>query len=114
MLPALKPRRYERVGLRSGPFVAWQGPAGRSISRVATLSLGGLFITAAEPAGIGEGIRMVFQIPGGEVRARAMVRNSHPGKGMGVEFTSMRAEDRARLHRLLSKLLTAAPGKQPN
>ncbi|HYT07165.1 MAG TPA: PilZ domain-containing protein [Rugosimonospora sp.] len=114
MLPALKPRRYERVGLRSGPFVAWQGPAGCSVSRVATLGMGGLFIAAAEPAGIGEGIKMVFQIPGGEVRARAMVRNSHPGKGMGVEFTSMRAEDRARLHRLLSKLLVVLPGKRPN
>ena len=114
MLPALKPRRYERVGLRSGPFVAWQGSAGRSISRVATLGLGGLFIAAAEPAGIGEGIKMVFEIPGGEVRARAMVRNSHPGTGMGVEFTSMKPEDRARLHRLLSKLLAVLPGKRPN
>ena len=33
-----------------------------------------------------------------------MVRNSHPGKGMGVEFISMKPEDRARLHRLLRKL----------
>jgi len=57
---------------------------------------------------------MVFQIPGGEVRARAMVRDSHPGKGMGVEFTSMKPEDRARLHQLLSKLLTVLPDKQPN
>src|SRR6266568_4793773 len=72
MLPALKPRRYERVGLRSGPFVAWQGPAGCSVSRVATLGMGGLFIAAAEPAGIGEVIKMVFQILGGEVRARAI------------------------------------------
>src|SRR5437879_11909125 len=112
MLPALKPRRYERVGLRSGPFVAWQGSAGRSISRVATLGLGGLFIAAAEPAGIGEGIKMVFEIPGGEVRARAMVRNSHPGTGMGVAFTSLKPEDRDRLQRMLHKNISYHHNKQ--
>jgi PilZ domain len=110
MLPAIKSRRYERIGLRRGPLVAWQGSSGRVVSRVATLGLGGLFIEAAEPAAIGDGIKMIFKVPGGEVRARAMVRNSHPGKGMGVEFTSMKPEDRARLHRLLL-LLGLLPGK---
>jgi hypothetical protein len=109
MLPAIKSRRYGRVGPPEGLLVAWQGTAGRVISRVVTLGLGGLFIEAAEPAAIGEGIRMVLEIPGGEVRARATVRNSHPGKGMGVEFISMKPEDRARLHGLLSKLLAVLP-----
>jgi hypothetical protein len=49
---------------------------------------------------------VVFHVPGGEVCARAMVRNSHPGKGMGVEFTSMKPEDRARLHHLVQQLLS--------
>jgi Tfp pilus assembly protein PilZ len=105
MLAKIKPRRYERIGLRRGPLVAWQGPAGRTVSRANTLGMGGVFIQAAEPAPIGEGIRMVLKVAGGEVRARAMVRNSHPGKGMGVEFISMNPEDRARLRRLLAKLL---------
>jgi hypothetical protein len=39
------------------------------------------------------------------VRARAIVRDSQPGKGMGVEFTSMAVEARARLDRLVRKLL---------
>jgi PilZ domain len=105
MLPDTKPRRHARIGLHRGPLVAWQGSAGRTVSRVATLGMGGLFIAAEEPAPLGEGIRMVFQVPEGEVRARATVRNSHPGKGMGVEFTSMKPEDRARLHRLVRQLL---------
>jgi PilZ domain-containing protein len=111
MLPEIKPRRYERIGLGRGPWIAWQGPAGRAVSRVATLGLGGMFIEAAEPAAIGAGIRMVFKIGGSEVRARAMVRSSRPGKGMGVEFTSMNPEDRARLHRLVTRLLTLRPRK---
>ena len=111
MLPEIKSRRYERIGLGRGPLIAWHGPAGRAVSRVAILGLGGMFIEAAEPAAIGAGIRMVFKIGGSEVRARAMVRNSRPGKGMGVEFTSMNPEDRARLHRLVARLLTLRPRK---
>ncbi len=114
MLPAIKPRRYERIGLRRGPLVAWQGPAARAVSRATTLGLGGLFIEAAEPAAIGAGIRMVFSVGGAPVRARAMVRDSHPGKGMGVEFTMMKPEDRARLGRLLRKLLAVSPDKPAN
>jgi PilZ domain len=109
--PASKARRYQRIGLRQGPWVAWQGPGGRSVSRLATLGLGGLFIEAAAPPAAGEGIKIVFRVAGGEVSARAMVRSSHPGKGMGVEFTSMRPEDRARLDRLLRKLLELLPKK---
>jgi hypothetical protein len=41
-----------------------------------------------------------------------MVRDSRPGKGMGVEFISMRPEDRARLDRLLRKLLAVPLGRR--
>lgn len=114
MLPSTRARRYERIGLRRGPLVAWQGPGGRAVSRLATLGLGGVFIEAAEPAAIGAGIKMVFRVAGGEVTARAMVRNALPGKGMGVEFITMRPEDRARLDRLLSRLLAVLPKKETN
>jgi hypothetical protein len=111
MQPSPKPRRYERIGLPKGMFVAWQVAGNRVVSRVATLGLGGLFIEAPHPAPAGEVIRIFFRIPGGEVRARGTVRNSHPGKGMGVEFTSMGLEDRARLSHLLRKLLAAMPNR---
>jgi hypothetical protein len=106
--PAIKARRYERIGLRRGPLIAWQGPSGRTVSRVVTLGLGGLFIEAAEPASIGAGIKIVFRVAGAEVCARAMVRNSDPGKGMGVEFVSMRPEDRARINRVVGRLRSLA------
>ena len=113
MEPATKLRRYERFGLRRGPLVAWQGSGSRAVSRVLTFGLGGLFIEAAEPAAIGAGIKMVFRVAGAEVRARAMVRNSHPGKGMGVEFVSLRPEDRARIHRVVGRLRNLA-GRSAN
>lgn len=108
MQSTAKPRRYDRIGLPKGMLVVWQRAGNRIVSRVATLSLGGLFIEAPEPAASGELLKLFFIVPGGEVRAHAMVRDSHPGRGMGVEFTAMGPEDRARLNQLLSKLLATS------
>jgi hypothetical protein len=49
-------------------------------------------------------IQLIFEVPGGDVRARAMIRDSQPGKGMGIEFTSMNPEARARLNQLMKVL----------
>jgi hypothetical protein len=114
MQPAIKARRYERVGLGKGPLIAWQALGRRVVSRVTTLGMGGLFIAAPEPTAIGDGIKVFFRVAGSEVRARATVRNAHPGKGMGVEFISMRTEDRARLRQLLCKLLPVSPDSRVN
>ena len=99
-----KPRRYPRIGLPKGMSVAWQAGGDRIVSRVGTLSLGGLFIYTKAPPQNGEVIKLVFDVPGGEVRARAVVRNSTAGKGMGIEFTAMQPEARARLTQLLRRL----------
>lgn len=103
-----KTRRYPRVGLPKGILVAWQSGAERIVSRVDTLGLGGLFISTPEPPAVGEIVKLFFEVPGGEVRARAVVRDAQPGKGMGVEFTAMGMEARGRLQRLLKQLLQIA------
>src|ERR1700719_21623 len=95
-----KTRRYARVGLPKGMLVAWEHSGIRNVSRVSVLALGGLFISTAEPPPVGDVIKLVFEIPGGEVRARALVRDSQPRKGMGIEFTAMGQQARALLHRL--------------
>ncbi len=100
-----KPRRYARVGLPKGMLVAWQSAGERIVSRVTTLGLGGLFILTPEPPPVGEIVKLFFEVPDGEVHARAVVRDSLPGKGMGVAFTSMDQEARARLQQLLRRLL---------
>ena len=99
-----KPRRYARVGLPKGMLVAWEHSGIRNVSRVSVLALGGLFISTAEPPPVGNVIKLVFEIPGGEVRARALVRDSQPRKGMGIEFTAMGQQARALLHRLIKVL----------
>jgi hypothetical protein len=97
-------RRYTRIGLPKGMLVAWEHSGIRTVSRVSVLALGGLFITTVTPPPVGDIIRLIFEVPGGDVRARAMIRSSQQGKGMGVEFTGMGQEDRARLNRLMKIL----------
>jgi hypothetical protein len=105
MTPTKKPRRYPRAELPRGMTVAWQSSGARVASRVRTLGLGGIFIATKEPPPVGSVVRLIFEVPGGDVRARAVVRSAEPGRGMGVEFILMGYEDRARLARLLKRLL---------
>jgi len=100
-----KARRYERVPLPKGMLVAWEHSGIRKVSPVSVLALGGLFISTPEPPPAGDLIKVVFEIPGGDVRARAMVCDSQPGRGMGIQFTAMAQDARARFNRLM-KVLT--------
>jgi hypothetical protein len=100
-----KPRRYPRAPLRKGLLVAWKSGARQGLARISTLSLGGLFIHEPNSPPAGTLLQLVFQVPGGEVRARATVRSAEAGEGMGVEFTNMGQEERARLAKLMKDLL---------
>ena len=100
-----KKRRYPRIELPKGMWVAWQDSGKRWASRVKTLGMGGLFINIPDPPAVGTLVRLIFEVPSGEVRAKAIVRSVKPGEGMGVEFREMGIEDRARLQRLLKRLV---------
>jgi hypothetical protein len=102
-----KVRRYTRVTLSKGKFVAWEHFGDRSVSTVRVLGLGGLFICTAHPPPAGDFIKLVFEVPGGDVRARALVCDSRLGEGMGIQFVSMGYEARARLNRLLTSITAA-------
>ena len=104
MSSSQKVRRYVRVPLPKGALVAWEHAGKRKISTASVLALGGLFISTPEPPPKGEFIQLVLQVPGGEVRARALVCDSQPGKGMGIEFKVMGQEARARLGQLMKTL----------
>ncbi len=100
-----KKRRYPRIELPKGMWVAWHDGGRRLASRVRTLGMGGLFISIPDPPVVGTVVKLLFEVPSGEVRAQAIVRNVKPGQGMGVEFRQMAMEDRARLHQLLKRLI---------
>jgi hypothetical protein len=97
-------RRYSRVEMPKGMRVAWEGSGKRFVSRVFDLSLGGVFIPTPEPPSVGTTVSLLFAISGRNIRARAIVRRSVTGSGMGVEFVAMGYEERAQLVRFLKGL----------
>ena len=103
--PARPTRRYPRVSLPKGMPVSWYGGDLQLFSRVKTLGMGGMFISATEPPPVGTKLRLAFDVPGGSVRADAVVRDIIAGEGLGVEFTRMGVGDKLLLQQLLNRLL---------
>jgi hypothetical protein len=99
-------RRHPRVNSPKGLLIAWETGSRRSVSRLETLSLGGVFIRTPEPPPVGSTINVLLDMQNGDVRARAIVRRVAPNKGMGIEFISMSPEDRARLNKQLQEIQT--------
>ena len=84
--------------------VTWYGGGQQQVSRVQTLSMGGLFLCGSITQRVGTDLTLVFEVPGGMILAEAVVRNIVPGEGMGVEFTKMNPESQALLDELLTRL----------
>ena len=98
-------RRFRRVSLPEGMSVAWHGGDLQLFSRVRTIGMGGLFISTPNPAPVGTKLLLAFQVPGGNVRPEAIVRDVAPGQGMGVEFTKLELKERFLLRNLMNRLL---------
>jgi hypothetical protein len=98
-------RRHPRIALPKGMTVAWYGGGQQQVSRVKTLGMGGLFLCGSITLRVGSDLTLVFEVPGGMILAEAVVRNTVPGEGMGVEFTKMNPESQALLQELLARLL---------
>jgi tetratricopeptide (TPR) repeat protein len=96
-------------------FVGWEAAGYRTVSHAETLGMGGLFLDTPSPPAEGSFIRLVFGLKTGEVHARAIVRYSSPGNGMGVQFVQMETTDRQRLNQFLSHYaeLQAAADPKP-
>lgn len=101
-------RGHPRVHAPKGMYVAWRAGTRQGVSRMGTMAMGGLFLHTPDPPEKGATLELLFDIAtGAEVRARAVVRNSRPGKGMGVKFVHMRAEDRSRLNQFVKAQIEA-------
>lgn len=88
--------------------VAWRSGSQQGVCRLGTMAIGGLFLKTAEPPSKGSTLELLFDVAtGAQVRARAVVCNSIPGKGMGVKFVRMQAEDRSRLNQFLKAQIEA-------
>jgi tetratricopeptide (TPR) repeat protein len=101
-------RSHPRVYAPKGMLVAWRSGTQQGVSRMGTMGIGGIFLHTPDPPEKNATLELLFDIAtGAEVRARAVVRNSRPGKGMGVKFVHMRAEDRSRLNQFVKAQIAA-------
>lgn len=97
-------RRYARMKSPEGLTASWQITTQTSVSPVATIGLGGLFIRTEESPAVGTNVRLTIHIPKAEVKARAIVRNITPGEGMGLGIIFMSPQDRHRLSTFLKQI----------
>jgi tetratricopeptide (TPR) repeat protein len=95
-------RKYPRMRVPKGMCVGWKTSSQSKVSRIEDVGLAGIFISTPNPPSAGTLLEMLFDLPNGEIRARAIVRRSQQGKGMGVQFVQMRPEDRAKLSRYMA------------
>lgn len=81
-------------------------PEHRTISaELQNISQGGCYLKCFTPVDVGRKAELLILVDTLRVNAFGMVRSSHPGKGMGLEFTSFRsAEDELALHAKLAEL----------
>jgi hypothetical protein len=97
-------RRYPRRNTDKAMLVVWKKGSQKYVSHMGNLGLGGLFICTQQPPPVGTSLQLLFNVPEGEVRGLAIVRNLAPSRGMSLAIVSMEQEHRARLDRWLKRL----------
>jgi PilZ domain-containing protein len=97
-------RRYPRSPAPPNLFIAWQTGTQQGVSRLSSIALGGLYIRTPHPPPAQSLLRVLVETASGDLRARVFVRRVVANEGMGVEFTAMTQEDRARLVQLLRRV----------
>ncbi|HYA25345.1 MAG TPA: PilZ domain-containing protein [Terriglobales bacterium] len=80
--------------------------------KLTDLSLGGCYVETESPFPEHAAIEICLKAEDVEVRLEGTVKVMHPGFGMGVEFASRNAEDRAAVERFIG-LLAGQPGRFP-
>jgi hypothetical protein len=98
-------RRFSsRVETPGDVYVYWSSAGYDDISRVRDLSSGGLFVQTRKSRAVGAKTNVHFLVEQGQIRDEAVVRHVEPGRGLGLELTAVREEDRRRLADLMKRL----------
>lgn len=81
--------------------------------KLTDLSLGGCYVETESPFPERAGIQLCLKAEDVEVQVEGTVRVMHPGFGMGIEFASRTAEDRAQVEQFIG-FLANRPGTLPD
>jgi len=122
-VPTVEPQPLEPLKIVFEP--AWTGEERRYASRhrctgrvevinpetgvtlagsLSDISSGGCYVEMMTPVESGREVELRLATASLTLKARGVVRASHPTIGMGVQFTEMSAEDRQRLEQLVAQL----------
>ena len=107
-LPPGTRRLNSRVESGKSVWVYWECDRDRDVSRVANLSVGGLFIETPKKERVGAITKVHFLVPEGQIRADGVVRHVKPGGGLGLKFEAVSERDRPNLAALMRRLRSLA------
>jgi hypothetical protein len=99
-------RYYPRVKPPKSVVAAWQAGTHRGVSYLDSLSVGGFFVRTREILPLRCLVKILLDLPVGQVRCRAIVRYARENHGVGLQIISMDPTDRARLFEQVRALAT--------
>ena len=94
-------RRYPRYGFQADVDIEFEGKAFRAF--LTDISADGMFVVAANPLWVGAEFMARLHIAD-PLRIKCLVKRVMVGRGMGVEFRDLTAQDRDSLDKILAGL----------
>lgn len=112
--PAADKRRSRRYRCQGSAHLREISSGNATWATFTDISLLGCYLEATTTYGLGTLLALTIEIDNFRVETTGEVRISYPNLGMGIVFTDMSGENRARLHELLRSLsqpsATVGPG----
>ena len=106
--PVLYSRRATpRADADDGVYAFWYCNGRGNLSRVRNLNIGGVFIETPIRKDLGASVELYFLVSEGQIRAKALVRHTQPGDGLGLKFTALHDNDRLHFGALMRRLYSA-------
>lgn len=97
-------RQHTRHALSATAVVVDVASGSRLPTRAADLNKGGCYLDLLNPLPVGSKVRVHINWDGTELICAAVVRDSHPGMGMGVAFTDLDETHRALINSWIERL----------
>jgi PilZ domain-containing protein len=85
-------------------YVCWGSGGYDDTSLLRDLGSRGAFVLTQKTKAVGAKTGLYFLVEEGHIRVEAVVRHLKPGRGLGLQFTAVRHEDRRHLARLMKRL----------
>ena len=101
-------RLTSRVETPQGVWVYWRCGGRADVSPIRDMSMGGAFLKTIKTQPLGSTINLHFLIQEGQLRADAVVKHVRSNQGLGLKFTAVSEEDRARFAALMTRVRSLA------